>query len=314
MVRPVGGTMRDLAKIAAEHHGATGSRAYDLVSFSGEPMAVLAACPASGIQVVRHLGVKNTDLATLANFQPDVDILLLNLKSSGRCSGRCGERHFEKTLHRNHVTYVPGRYESQMEFPGSHSVLAIFVPSAYLKRMLAEIGAGEAAPFHSERNDRVAQLMLMLEAEVRMPGFASEMMVDGLMRAIAAIISRSDGGDAGQTHERIYLSPPRLARVIDFVETHLDEEISLGDMAEVAGLSPFHFSRVFKLATGETPYQFIGSRRLERARNLLVKTEMPLAELALNCGYSSQSHFTAAFTQSVGLSPGRYRKQASVSA
>lgn len=302
--------MRDLTTEPASFHATTGIGPYDLISFSGEPIADLAQCPASGIQTVRHIGVKMPGRATLANYQPGIDTLLLNLKSSGQYSGRCGEHRFAKLLHRNHITYVPGNYATELEFPASHSVLVIFIPSALLRGIFTEIGTAEALPFHSERNDRLAQLMLMLEAELRVPGFASETMVDGLMRAIAAIVSRSDGPSGTATRDRIYLSPPRLARVIEFVEARLDDEISLGDMAAVAGLSPFHFSRVFKLATGETPYQFIGSRRLERARDLLAMSDVPLAELALNCGFSSQSHFTAAFTQAVGLSPGRYRKRA----
>jgi AraC family transcriptional regulator len=99
-----------------------------------------------------------------------------------------------------------------------------------------------------------------------------------------------------------------LAKVMDFIEATLDREIHLTDLATIAGLSPFHFSRVFKLETGETPYHFVGQRRLERARLMLLGSDMPLAELALSCGFASQSHFTAAFSKAMGVSPGRYRR------
>ena len=154
-------------------------------------------------------------------------------------------------------------------------------------------------------------MMIMIEDEFRSPGFASDLMIDGMLRAIIAILARNDAPSAGIDQERIYLSPVRLARVLEFVDAHLEHDINLADMAKIAGLSTFHFSRVFKLATGETPYHFVGSRRLSKARSMLSSQAIPLAELALSCGFANQSHFTAAFTKAMGISPGRYRKTAS---
>jgi AraC family transcriptional regulator len=113
---------------------------------------------------------------------------------------------------------------------------------------------------------------------------------------------------AGPGGARIYLSPPKLRRVIAFIEAHLQENIGLTDLAAAAGLSANHFLRVFKLATGETPYHFLRARRLERARQLLAASAMPLAQLALECGFANQAHFTAAFSREQGISPGRYRR------
>jgi AraC family transcriptional regulator len=113
---------------------------------------------------------------------------------------------------------------------------------------------------------------------------------------------------AGPGPQRIYLSPPKLRRVIAFIDAHLHESIGLDDLAAAAGLSANHFLRVFKLATGETPYHFLRARRLERARQLLAASAVPLAQLALECGFANQAHFTAAFSREIGISPGRYRR------
>lgn len=114
-----------------------------------------------------------------------------------------------------------------------------------------------------------------------------------------------------QSADRIYLSPPKLNRVIDFIETNLHDSIGLDDLAARAGLSVNHFLRVFKLATGVTPYNFVRRRRLERARKLLADDTMPLAQLALECGFANQAHFTAAFSREIGIPPGRYRRRVS---
>jgi AraC family transcriptional regulator len=64
---------------------------------------------------------------------------------------------------------------------------------------------------------------------------------------------------------------------------------------------------MFKAATGEAPHGFLQRRRMERAKRLLIETQMPVAELALACGFSSQSHFTVSFRKHVGLTPSKYR-------
>jgi AraC-like DNA-binding protein len=108
--------------------------------------------------------------------------------------------------------------------------------------------------------------------------------------------------------EKIFLSPPKLKRVLVFVESHLHEKIRLVDLARAAGLSSNHFLRVFKRATGDTPYQYLRARRLERACQLLARDSASLAQLALDCGFANQAHFTAAFSREFGVPPGRYRR------
>jgi AraC family transcriptional regulator len=106
--------------------------------------------------------------------------------------------------------------------------------------------------------------------------------------------------------------PRKLRRVLEFVDANLDQDIGLDDLARIAELSPFHFSRVFKLATGSSPYHYVRDRRLKRSRLLLAEGRLGIAELALACGFANQSHFTAAFTKAMGVSPGRFRRQTAV--
>jgi AraC family transcriptional regulator len=114
---------------------------------------------------------------------------------------------------------------------------------------------------------------------------------------------------AARARPLIGLDMTRLRRVIDFVEAHGDDDISVGELASVACLSPFHFSRAFKEATGLTPHRFISQRRLERARRLLESSELSIADVALMTHFSSQASFTRAFSRVIGLSPGDYRKR-----
>ncbi len=100
----------------------------------------------------------------------------------------------------------------------------------------------------------------------------------------------------------------RLRRVIDYMDAHLDEDITVGDLAEVAHLSRFHFLRAFKAATGVTPHRYLSARRLVRAKEMLEQGDVSLSDLAQACRFSSQANFSRAFRRAVGTSPGAYRR------
>ncbi len=103
------------------------------------------------------------------------------------------------------------------------------------------------------------------------------------------------------------LSRARLHRIQRYVHAHLDADLSLDDLAEEVGLSKYHFSRRFKQRTGQSPYQFVIYERVRRARHLLRETTRPLAQIALDVGFNSQSHFTRTFKRHAGATPGTYR-------
>lgn len=102
--------------------------------------------------------------------------------------------------------------------------------------------------------------------------------------------------------------PPRaLRRVREYIEQHIEESIGLKDLAEVAGLSMFHFARAFKQSQGATPNCYLFQRRVERAQQLLAESDLPLSEIAIATGFSDQSHFARRFREHVGTTPAKYR-------
>jgi AraC-like DNA-binding protein len=99
-----------------------------------------------------------------------------------------------------------------------------------------------------------------------------------------------------------------LLRARDLVDSRYDEPLDLRRLAREAHVSPRHFSRSFRRVFGETPHQYLLSRRLERARHLLRTTEMPVAEICLEVGFTSVGSFTTTFTRQIGVSPTTFRK------
>jgi AraC family transcriptional regulator len=103
------------------------------------------------------------------------------------------------------------------------------------------------------------------------------------------------------------LPKSKLKKILDFIELNIEDQLSLGDLADEAGMSMFYFARMFKKSTGKSPHQFILERRIKYAKYLLTQTEEPLVEVALSCGWANQSHFTTAFKRLVGVTPRHYR-------
>jgi AraC-like DNA-binding protein len=105
-------------------------------------------------------------------------------------------------------------------------------------------------------------------------------------------------------------NPPdnrRLRRVLNYIEDHLADEIAVADLANVACLSIFHFTRAFSSAIGVSPYQYVSQRRMECAKALIAVGSTSIAAAAFMCRFSSQSSFTRAFRRVTGMTPAQYR-------
>ncbi len=192
---------------------------------------------------------------------------------------------------------------------GPGRVIQILQDPLLYRGLLEEVGcAGAAAvePTGAFEDPLVAQIVrsLVLEAE---GGPADRLLVDALGMALAARLTcrfvawqPPDPGARG-------LSRERLRRVLDHVEARLGEDLSLAELAAVACLSPCHFSRCFKRAVGEGPQRYVLRRRVERAREMIRRTDQPLAAIAQALGFADQSHFTNAFRRETGETPARFR-------
>jgi AraC family transcriptional regulator len=122
-----------------------------------------------------------------------------------------------------------------------------------------------------------------------------ETLIAGLLEHLVGSVKRS-----------ATLKVPARERVIEYIDAHLEHRLSLDDLATVAGVGVRQFSRRFRAATGQSPHQYVLSRRVERAK-ALIASHQPLVDVALLCGFADQSIFTRTFARSVGVTPARYR-------
>jgi AraC-like DNA-binding protein len=124
----------------------------------------------------------------------------------------------------------------------------------------------------------------------------------------ANLVRRNNGAcapTASCAHQVDHIWP---RRVLDYISTNIDDVITLADLANIAGYSPFHFARKFTLALGVSPRRYVSRMRLEKAIAELAAGKLPLAEIALNAHFSSQASFTRAFHRATGMTPKEYQR------
>jgi AraC family transcriptional regulator len=151
--------------------------------------------------------------------------------------------------------------------------------------------------------------LLLEELETERP--SGRLYVDSLAHALATRYVLLDCATLGRPESRVSgLQPRILNRVREKIEANLDTELSLGSLAEESGYSRAHFLRMFRAATGLTPHQYVLDLRLRRAQDRLRQKGSSIIDVAVSCGFSSQSHMTSVFRQRLEMTPGEFRRNA----
>lgn len=165
--------------------------------------------------------------------------------------------------------------------------------------------------------DCVAQRLPLLSAmmsgmldQLEKPTCGSRLILDTLLNSlIVQLVAQCSTLSEQSALAPHSLSPRRLRRVLDFMESNLGSEIELDDLASVAGSSRFHFSRAFREATGFPPYRYLIHRRMDAAKTLLCEDALSISQIADQCGFNSQSQFSTMFRRVFGTSPARFRRE-----
>jgi AraC family transcriptional regulator len=154
--------------------------------------------------------------------------------------------------------------------------------------------------------------MLAVDAELMAGAAGGRLAAESLANVLAVHLIRHVLAPRSPARGRDGTLPRgRLRAVVEYIEEHLDACPSLGQMAAVARLSPYHFARQFKAATGLPPHLYVIARRVERAKQLLqAGTGLSLAEVGADAGFSDQSQFSRHFKRIVGVTPGQFRTPA----
>ncbi|GFZ92675.1 helix-turn-helix domain-containing protein [Dyella caseinilytica] len=162
----------------------------------------------------------------------------------------------------------------------------------------------ELAPSIHIRDPHIEHIGWMMQSEDRDGYPGGRLFTDSLASALAArLLALQSRKAASASKTKRALPMWRLQRVIEYIEAHLDQDLSLAELAAVAGYSLSHFKALFKQAAGMPVHRFVLERRIERARIRLVEGGMSLTEIALEAGFAHPSHMARCMRRMWGLSP-----------
>ncbi|MBY4678525.1 helix-turn-helix domain-containing protein [Marinobacterium arenosum] len=212
------------------------------------------------------------------------------------------------------ICLMPAGHQSHWQINSPLSFLHLYFDQQHLKRLAERI---------SDRDSRTLELQDLT--------FVDDSWIHTLCRQLMLPLNWQDNADrlalssAGEmlmlhllkhyssdfqppAEIRGGLAPYQCSRVQDYIEANLEQPLLLSELAAVTGLSEYHFARMFKKSTGQSPHQYVLERRLARAHNLLCDNEKSVSEIALRCGFSSQSHLNQRFKTRYAMTPGQLRR------
>jgi AraC family transcriptional regulator len=181
-----------------------------------------------------------------------------------------------------------------------------------LESLADAMDAGAIRAITCSPNESVVDPVLMHLSQALLPSLASpqsasRLFVDYARLALGAHVA-TRFGQMELVPSRGGLARWQLRRVTEFIGANLDGNVSILDLASICGVSAGHLARAFRKSTGLAPHQWLTQRRIERARELLLGSDLSISEIALLCGFSDQSHFTRVFHQGNGRAPAAWRR------
>jgi AraC family transcriptional regulator len=214
------------------------------------------------------------------------------------------EKYVPTPLEAGHGWVLPSDFEWKARWSQELDFVNVYLSAS----ALAKVNDGITPVFQAKNqilDPFFVQLAISLHETAHLEDTVEKMYRDTTMFTLAAHVNRI----YGNTPMKPLASKldPRFKRVIDIIESRVGKEISLEDLANAANMSPFHFSRSFKRAIGLPPHQYLATRRVEHAKNLLKSTQLPVTEIAYRVGYVNLSHFIQLFRRVTGCTPGEFR-------
>ena len=227
-----------------------------------------------------------------------------------------GNRRETTLIGPRRICLTPGEAATKWRHSGHPEILQVYLrqsiyASAFGEMYRCDPSEAELLPRFAIQDPLLEQLALAIVNALQDGTADDGLYVDTLAQMMAVHLARAHSTRScpARTTPVETLSKWRVRRLLDYIEAHLDGDLSLEALGAVAEISPLYLARSFKYAVGQSPHQYVLSRRVERAKELLRSSEAPIVDVALNSGFSSQSHLSSWFVRQVGVSPAKYRRQ-----
>jgi len=271
----------------------------------------------SGVSAaLRHHGRKHVEWKTI---RPEAEICVAICPSSSLVTREIGGVVDRTIAERGTVWMSPaGPKECRLDISAPlPQMLHIYLPTQHFSAESLDVHVDHVA--HSSlryqrsfQDPLIAEIAFALVAELRTQTAGGRLLAETLAGSLAARLVQSHSALPSATNVvRVSsqgLDRRRLTRVTEYIAANLEADLTIAQLAKIASLSRFHFARAFKAAVGQSPHQYVSAHRLERAKELLMREDQSLLDIALALNFSSQANFTRAFHKGTGMTPGQYRR------
>lgn len=211
------------------------------------------------------------------------------------------------------ISITPAKMPFFARWEGEDRYLQIRIVSGFVQSVARETidtnpDRLELLPEFRTRDPQIESIGMMLLSELKQENLGGRLYVESLANVLAVHLLRQYS--APKPRLAIYeggLPERQLLQVLEYINEHLNQDIKLADLAQLIGISQFHFSHLFKQSLGMAPYQYLLQQRIERAKQLLKQTERSIMEIAFLCGFNSHSHLSQQFRRLTGMTPKAYR-------
>ncbi len=206
---------------------------------------------------------------------------------------------------------VPSGQPVSIDWGNEAECITIALEPALVVRAAAESAYGgqiELKEVYDENDPLIWQIGLALLAESEAQEPVGRLYAESLTNTLAFHLLRHYNVGKNQLSSSVGgLTGRKLRLATEFIHANLAEDVTLAEIADTVDLSPYHFARAFKRTTGLTPQQYLMQRRIERAKNLLAKDDLPIVEVSAQVGFKNQSHFTTFFRRYTAMTPKVWR-------
>lgn len=216
---------------------------------------------------------------------------------------------------RGEMLITPANTPLFARWEGDENCLQIRLTDEFVRNVARETVVGDCdritlKPEFQAQNPQLESISTMLLNEFQQGSLSNHLYIDSLSNILAVNLLRQHA--TTRPHLPTYkggLPSRQLRHVLDYIDANLDQDIKLVSLANLLDMSQFHFSRLFKQAVGLSPYQYLIQQRVERAKQLLKRTDRLITDIALDCGFSSHSHLSKQFRQLTGMTPKAFRSK-----
>jgi AraC family transcriptional regulator len=257
-------------------------------------------------------GIRTAQCIQPTHETPEFSLGAHTIYLSKPVGGQAENGRIQEAFLSRHIEIYPAHHAHQMSWQGDIEFIHLYLDPSSMQQVVSEATKGrpiELLPQLNIQDPLIRSLGMTLISELKFNREQSRLYAETAAALLSVhlfqhysawkqVVKEYTGG----------LSQGNLQQVLDYINSYLDQNLSLNELANLVHISPYYFARLFKQSTGIAPHQYVTRCRIKKATQLLTQRSLSVLEITQQVGFQSQSHFTTLFHRSLGVTPTEYRR------